>query len=49
MKKRKDNRNRCFVCGKELGSTYIIAYVVHGKQRVNGVKICDINCERKLE
>jgi hypothetical protein len=49
MKKKKIKGDVCFVCGKKLGSTYIIAYVIHGRQSENGVKICDINCERKLE
>ena len=40
---------KCYVCGKDLKSTYIIAYVINGKQRENGVKICTIECERKLD
>ena len=47
--KKKTKGNVCFVCGKKLGSMYIIAYVINGKQRTNGVKICSINCERKLD
>ena len=40
---------KCAVCGKVMKEGYLFAYVINGKQRKNGIKVCSYKCQMKLD